>query len=704
MIIADLRAAGLLLCSSEVLQSRNCMSRSLRFSGNFRHGVEIRPASRWKPGLIFAAILPPLCCVWLARAGGPSPELPITIAGFVLAACVFLADFAVHNPGIAYVLSPAGTLAVFSSRVGDNDSSSTIRSESTGSAPSLGSPVSDPSCDTGVERSSPRRICAAPVIAEMGIFLALLGVALLLQWAGGAYSSEMGHYPDEAGHYITGLMVRDYAAAGFPGNPVTFAERFYVRFPKVTFGYWPPLFHLIMGVWLLPTPDGRASALLLMALIMASAGYVLYRCVRQVAGWACGVPVSLLLVLLSISQVLTNAIMADSLVMLMELATAVRIAKWLRTGSNRDALWLGVFAGLSCMAKGNAVAVVFAIPVAIALTRRFDLLRKSEIYAAGLIAVVLSFYWQLQSLSLGRRVSAFSPFSFGAARQSLVFSLEFLYHTLGWVLCAVITLGVILAAGSIRRRVGAWDLWAAMSAVGFSVFVFHIVLPHVVEGRFLLAGIAPLMVFLVPGAGKIASILPLAKVTARWRVPLVLSCILAIFLGLFFQVSKMPRFGFREAAEWLENHPLAGRRYLIISDSSGEGGFISEVASRADRRLSGPFVMRVSKLLVISDWLGNGYRLVYTDPEKALADVEQMGISYIVMDSTHDLEQGAHWEQARRMLNEYPGRLKLVHQFPAGENGHVRSLDIYQVLHFANPPSRKFEFQMIYTRGGSIRE
>jgi hypothetical protein len=56
------------------------------------------------------------------------------------------------------------------------------------------------------------------------------------------------------------------------------------------------------------------------------------------------------------------------------------------------------------------------------------------------------------------------------------------------------------------------------------------------------------------------------------------------------------------------------------------------------------------------------------------------------------------------MLHQYSDRVQLVHQIPAGENGRVRSLDIYQVLHFADPPARKFQIQMFYTRGGSISE
>jgi hypothetical protein len=235
------------------------------------------------------------------------------------------------------------------------------------------------------------------------------------------------------------------------------------------------------------------------------------------------------------------------------------------------------------------------------------------------------------------------------------------------------------------------------------VFVFHIVIPHSMDGRYLLAGIAPMMVFLAPGTGLIADTRLLAKIAARWRVPLVLACAVALFFVSSFRVPRMPRFGFREAAAWLDEHPLPGGRYLVISDSNGEGGFIAEVASRSNRKLRVPIVMRSSKLLFASDWNLSGYRLVYGAPEKALSAIEQFGISYIVVDSTPGLSQLPHWEQVRQMLQQDSGRLRLVQRFPAG-NGRVRSLDIYQVLHYANPPSRKFEFQTIYTRGGSIHE
>jgi hypothetical protein len=555
------------------------------------------------------------------------------------------------------------------------------------------------------ERQAPSFRIPAMAAAEIGVFLLFFLLAVVLQRAAGAYSSELAHYPDESSHYVTGLMVRDYLASGFSGHPVGFAERFYARFPKVAFGVWPPLFHLIMGVWLLPTPDGRTSVLLLMALIMTSAAYILYRAVRDVAGRTSGLLIGLLLMLLPVSQVMTDTVMADSLVMLTVLATSAAMARWLKTGAGRDAIGVGIFAGMAMMSKGNGTSVVLAVPLAIVVARRFDLLRKPATYVAGAFAGGLGFAWQLQSLNLYRQMSSFHAITLAGLRSAFEYYFRFIFHAVGFVLCALIILGLVACAGSIKRRDGAWNLWVSMGVTAFSVIAFHILVPHPVDGRYMLAGIAPLLVFLVPAAWKIRAALPLLNPIPTSRlVPLLLSCVLAIFLAFFFYVPKLPRFGFREAAAWLQSHRLPGQRYLIASDANGEGAFISEVASRTDRRVPDLRIMRVSKLLFVSDWNGHHYKLVYDTAGQALDDIEKLGISYIVVDGTRNLVHEPHWEQVRRMLDEYSGRLQLVHQFPTGVNGPVRSLAIYKVLNFANPPVKRFGFQTIYTRGGDIEE
>jgi len=90
-----------------------------------------------------------------------------------------------------------------------------------------------------------------------------------LQIAVGAYRTERGNYSDEAAHFMNGLLIRDYVvqAAGQP--PLPFAEKFYTSYPKVALGMWPPLFHGLLGIFLLPGWPPQPAALALLGLITA---------------------------------------------------------------------------------------------------------------------------------------------------------------------------------------------------------------------------------------------------------------------------------------------------------------------------------------------------------------------------------------------------------------------------------------------------
>src|ERR1043165_4996104 len=109
-------------------------------------------------------------------------------------------------------------------------------------------------------------------------FLVFFGLAVLLQWQGGAYQAEFGSEPDEAAHYVTGLCVRDYIVGGFRenGNPLKFAQNYYEHYPKVALGHWPPGFYLIQSAWTIPFSPSRTSVMLLMAFLTALISTVLF--------------------------------------------------------------------------------------------------------------------------------------------------------------------------------------------------------------------------------------------------------------------------------------------------------------------------------------------------------------------------------------------------------------------------------------------
>jgi hypothetical protein len=115
----------------------------------------------------------------------------------------------------------------------------------------------------------PRPACAT--------FLVFLAAAVSLQWFAGAYGADFAGDPDEPAHYVTGLMVRDYIAAGMPGPPLRYAQAYYSHYPKVGLGHWPPVFYAVEAAWMLAFSGSRASVLVLLATISAFAALLLYR-------------------------------------------------------------------------------------------------------------------------------------------------------------------------------------------------------------------------------------------------------------------------------------------------------------------------------------------------------------------------------------------------------------------------------------------
>jgi hypothetical protein len=88
-----------------------------------------------------------------------------------------------------------------------------------------------------------------------------VGLILGVQYFGGAFQAEYDGHADEAAHFVSSLLVRDYLAQ-FPWpSPLPWAINYYVHYPKVAIGHWPPGYYALQGVWWLFVPPGRASAM-----------------------------------------------------------------------------------------------------------------------------------------------------------------------------------------------------------------------------------------------------------------------------------------------------------------------------------------------------------------------------------------------------------------------------------------------------------
>jgi len=113
------------------------------------------------------------------------------------------------------------------------------------------------------------------------LFFLFLGIIVTFQWHGNAFRAEFGGTPDEPAHYVTGLLVRDYITSGWPANPLEYARNYYVHYPKLGLGHWPPFFYVVQTAWSLVFTPSRVSMILLMGVLTALTAAIFCNTVRE---------------------------------------------------------------------------------------------------------------------------------------------------------------------------------------------------------------------------------------------------------------------------------------------------------------------------------------------------------------------------------------------------------------------------------------
>ena len=116
---------------------------------------------------------------------------------------------------------------------------------------------------------------------------------------------------------------------------------------------------------------------------------------------------------------------------------------------------------------------------------------------------------------------------------------------------------------------------------------------------------------------------------------------------------------------------MAGTRLLVISDESGEGAFIADVAISAPRPRA--TVVRGSKLLATDDWNGHNLRLHYSSSEALMQEIEDLHIRGVVVDRGVSARRLPYDPVVSDLLVRYTDRLERI-PFEGGE------IAVYRVL------------------------
>jgi hypothetical protein len=487
---------------------------------------------------------------------------------------------------------------------------------------------------------TPARPIAARLRISVLIYLVLLGVTLATSWHDGAFHGEFGDYPDEAAHYVTGLMFHDYLVSLHYLSPIKFAENYYIHYPKVAIGHWPPVFYLIQGIWELFFSASLPSLMILMAALTSLLALAIYQTIAKMFGHLLGIAAALSFVGLPLIQNHTTLVMADISLALFSFAAAVFFGRYLESEKSRDASWFGVCASMAILTKGSALALALLPAIAIPLSGKWHLLRKFSLWISAVIVFAMCgpWYWLTRHMQSGTWVQPSPTLSYSLSAAGF-FSLHF-FKILGWPLAILALLGFAASLTDLSQFAERKTFWASMTGLFVCYFVLSCVIPVGKEERYILPVIPAALAFAAAGVSFAGSALP------KWRFkPALLSSIFLIaFIMTPFRFERAHSHGFAPIAQMLVSSSRFHDAVLLISsDADGEGMMISEVAMREKR--PGHLILRASKALASGDWTSTHETSLFQTPEQVEDYLDSIPVSIVILDHSASLGNDQEYEQ-----------------------------------------------------------
>ncbi len=532
-----------------------------------------------------------------------------------------------------------------------------------------------------------------PILLAFSLFFL---VEVALQYAGGAFQSEFGNYPDEAGHFVTGLMVRDYLASLDLANPMAFAENYYIHYPKVALGHWPPFFYMVQAAWTLIFSPSRLSVVMLMASLTALLAGTVFLTVRKEFGSTVALAAGMLLLAVPLVQEFSSMLMTEVLVALLCFWAVLYYGRYLDGEKWPNAVGFGLCASLAIMTKGTALALALVPVLAILMTRRFYLLGRLSFWIP--VVVVLLFCAPFYYMTLDMVMNGWQD-----GGVNLGFTLAAIpYYSLNLIKLTGFGLFILVATGFVVRvirpvmgdqRTGKWG---AIGAWPLSVLLYQSVIPCGLEGRHLIPAVPALLLLLAAGLVFVADRLPLPAWNSQKKVMALSLAALMVFAGETFAIPGKATFGFEAiATDLLAKPEFSESVFLISSDANGEGMFISEIALRESR--PGHIVLRASKVLASSTWGGEEYEPLFKSTEEIMTYLDKIPVGIVVTDrSMPENRRVPHHQLLEETVAAYPQNWRLLGTYPVTRKGtaYPQAVSVYRQVGHENEPVKGIEVDM----------
>lgn len=543
--------------------------------------------------------------------------------------------------------------------------------------------------------------------AKDAVCLAALAVTVVgLVSSAGDYQAELTGHPDEPAHFTTGMMVFDYLRTALGSDPMTFADTYYLRYPKVAFGQWPPMFPMIQAIWYSALGPGIPQALMLVGLATTLTACCLAWRLRRSYGTLVSVAVLAIFLALPLVRTYSSMVMADMFVALFSLLAVFSFCDYLDARGTWSAMLFAGWSSAAILAKGNAFAIgLFAVLAPLALGR-VQVYRLRSYWLAGTLVFLLVAPYYAITMSMGLGLHG-KP----SAQQMVAATTRFYerFYVVGNLIEAASPV-VFAMAG-----IGAFSLWKCRSTGGQAggrtdasaalVWLIAIVLlqtaaPLNFELRYFLPALLSLMILTAHGLDRIRAWCGIWFRPGAVFIPAALAGVAIVTVP--GAVPQRVR-GYARAASAM---PFAAQGLVILvsSDSVGEGALIAERLVR-DRNRAG-FVLRASKVLADESWSGRLFRLRRSNTDQVRQYLNHVPVHYVVLDdyANRGDQLKPYHQLLREAIAQASGDFRLVGKFSLHKGGQriEDAILVYENERARGRSAERIEVDMSRTLGRTL--
>jgi 4-amino-4-deoxy-L-arabinose transferase-like glycosyltransferase len=498
--------------------------------------------------------------------------------------------------------------------------------------------------------------------------LIVLSVAVT-QLSKGAYQSDLATHPDEAAYFVSATCLLDYFRTAFGSDPVSFAESCYVHYPKVAFGHWPPAFFGIQALWYWIVGATVPAGILLVGLIAAITAFVLFVSLRRFYGtWIAGLSVAVYFSL-PVVRSSSSILLPDMLAALFSLLAILAFCDGCVAPTRRPWIACGFYGAMAILTKESALALFVFAPAAFILLGGETRRKPRIIWHFGavccLLALLLLAIYQFTGVLRLRGVPSVT--NLARVWEGVQFLTTFL-HMVPWLVFALAGLGALygtvsdqganrMAVVYVRGAILWLFVWLACQAISRDV----------IEERYFLPAVFPLIILFAAGLDRVSRLLPSradgfaipgwAMLAAR-IVPTIVAVLCIVSMPA---ITSGHRAGYAQVAASL---PVTGDVILVSSDTSGEGAMVVECLVRDDAR--NRIVLRGSKMLASSGWMGGHYRPLTTSVAEVRDLLNAIPVQFIVLDASGFIDEGMRSSHRllEQTMTEESSQFRLVADFP----------------------------------------